>query len=368
MIINETSISEELKDVLEKFYHVRIASRNDAKSLALFIKENAMKADGLGISFSRGQDYFSLLEMQSEVSLTLILESKGEVLGVGSLTCRKAYIRGHEVTVGYLQDLRIASRTSGSLRSEFFDCFSEIIRVGPSLPDLHYCQYYYTAILDKNQKALQSLSRNRMRLEYTRIFRYNAQLYLNILPKNFAHSILRPLLPTTATSWTEAYDFYKENIGTLSYDLSLDDIKRLEEHSTVIGVRSDEKIVGVCLLVNPEGIRDLSITGRSDWLKFDLKGAYISAIKVSKSLPLSEQSKIKRRLILTAKAHPLARKKDFVGYIQSERELEVKIPIPKVITEGSIYRVFHEDHTKLDKFSEGFLRPNHIGYFDWSLS
>jgi len=368
MIIEAGDISENLQHILNAFPHVRVATRDDALNLSSFIQENPMDADGMGISFSRGEDYFSLLEMQSEISLSLILEVNDELHGVGSLTCRKAYIRGKETLVGYLQDLRIATKAEASLRLEFFNCFTEIIRQGPWLADLQFCPFFYTAILDENHKALKSLSRSRLSLEYTRIFRYRAHVFPKLIPRNITTKLLGVLRNQQSTSWADAYKFYEENLGDLSYDLSLDDIKRLAGHSTVIGVRSNEKLAGVCLLVNSDGIRDLVLTGGKNWPKIGLKGAYISALKISKKIPAHEQAKIKRRLIMAAKFHPVAQEKHFLGYIQPEKELEINIPLPKLTTNGSVYRVFHNDHTKNDNFCHGFLRPNHVGYFDWSLS
>lgn len=360
--------SPELLRLFQAFPMLSVATKDQGEELSKFMEQTSMGAGNLEVTFTRGLDYFSLLEAQGEHSITLCIRgTEGQLLGVGSLTSRMSFVRGKPAPVGYLQDLRVSKQVSGSQRQKFYEFFTEFLALSPRLPDLHFCKFFYTAILSDNKLAKTALSRDRFLLEYTKIYSYEAWIF----PKIPGLGVLASLHSFDIPEQEEVMSFYKAELGRSMYDLDLRDMERLWKYSKPLCLREQGQILGVCLLSDTNQLRKMKVCFKKWNLTLGLSSTQIFGLRVQNKLSLKRKEAVKSALLRQAILKSYSLDSHYLGYIQVENDVKVTshpLLLPKVVTKGDVYRVFHPDHVTLEGFWDGFLRPAHTGTFEWVLS
>jgi hypothetical protein len=94
-------------------------------------------------------------------------------------------------------------------------------------------------------------------------------------------------------------------------------------------------------------------------------------LRVQNRLSQKRKEDVKSALLRKAILKSFSLNTHYLGYIQVENDIEVgfhPLFLPKVVTKGDVYRVYHPDHVTLGGFGDGFLRPAHTGSFEWVLS
>lgn len=368
MLIHAGNASEMFNELMGRFSGVRLAKPEDAQPLAQFINETAMSTGQLRIGFTRGDDYFALLRLQAEKFAALVCEEEGRIVGVGALTLRNSAVRGQTSPLGYFQDLRVSPAASHRTRQNFYRCFSEFVRICPQLSDFDNCALFITAILDGNSAAKSALSRQSFPLEYTRLAHYTAHLW----PKPpLARRFFRNKAQPTENLSTELHQFYSEQLGRMAFDLTLGDLERIAPRAVPVTLIENDKIIAACLLV--EGSDDRQLLAEQTRLKLKLKcsGTFITALRVSRTLGPERIPDIKTKLLNKALKVSLGCPGLFTGLLASENDTidpGLFAGLLNIRTHGSLYRVFHPEHTTLPQFANGFLRPSHVPSFDWVFS
>jgi hypothetical protein len=368
VLIHPGNASSDFLALFERFPGVRLARPEDSKALAAFFNATSMNTDGFNFAFTRGNDYFSLPNLQSERFAALVCEEKGSIVGVGAVSMRKGFMRGRLRSIGYLQDLRLAQTASARTRQSLYGLFCEFVRVSPSLPDLDHCSLFLTAILNENTIARAALSRPSFPLEYTRLAEYKAHVWPKIpsLGKLFGKTGA-----SNKAEWTALVRFYESNLGKLAFDLSLDDVMRLESHATPVLIEANGDIQAGCLLVDTSNERRIRSEYAPLGWAIESSGTYITAFRIKRTAAASERAALETALMHKALRISKQLPGNFTGFIETENALvgseswrtKVRFSIP-----GALYRVFHPEHGKLDDFHCGFLRPAHTTAFDWVMS
>ncbi|MEI8026626.1 MAG: hypothetical protein WCI18_09780 [Pseudomonadota bacterium] len=368
MIICMENASPRLADLLRSFPMISLATSAQGKELAVFMEEHSMSTGSLEVTFTRGSDYFGLLAVQGERSLTMCIRSpENALLAVGSLSTRSSFLRGKPAVVGYLQDLRVSKTVSAVLRQKYYEFFTEFIRLSPSLPDLDFCKYFYTAILSSNVPAKAALSRERFTLEYSKLFSYQAWIF----PKIPGLSLLASFQSVDVPTKEEVIAFYNAELGSSMYDLDPKDIERVWEYSKPICLREHGIGVAFCLLVDMNRLREMKVLFKKMNLNLSLSSTQVFALRVAKKVSHKRKAEVKSALLKQAILKSYSLKSNLLAYMQVENDIEVGSHLlfkTKVATKGDIYRVFHPDHTSLEGFVDGFLRPAHTATFEWVMS
>lgn len=365
MLIGPEQISAEFNSLLNSFQGIRIAGAKDARRLADFVNTTAMSAGQLKVGFQRGTDYFSLLRLQGEKYCVMVCEEEEQIVAVGAVSFRNAGVRGTSRCVGYLQDLRVSASAKHRSRVHFYKCFSEFVRLCPSLAEFDCCSIFLTAILDDNRAALAALSRPAFALEYTRLASYTAYTW----PKIPAHLLkLGKAASMAGCDNGELVEFYKQRRPLFAYDLSQPDIERLLDHAYPVVIRCDGAIQAACLLVQTSEERCLNLGYEGIGYQWKCAGLYISALRVAEQSSLTEELMLRNKLIRKALGVSAFLPGAFVGLVNvndPSTRLSVGLNATSVHVRGSLYRVYHPEHAQLKDFSHGFLRPSHIAALEW---
>lgn len=367
MLIHAATASAKMRDLTSRFTGVRLATPDDAQALARFINETSMNKGKLRIGFNRGDDYFALLRLQGEKFSALVCEQDGQIAGVGALTLRQASVRGRKVTLGYLQDLRMAATVTQRTRQNFYQFFSEFVRLCPQFEEYDNCSLFVTAILDDNRAAKAALSRSAFPLEYTRLSQYTAHMWPKI-------PTLRRLTGTARMQNShedEVSAFYAQELGRRAFDLTTDDLARLKEHSSSVVLKDGGGIVAACLLVQTDQERVLQAKHTGINFKLNAAGTFITALRVAKGLAPERATTAKQQLLGLALRESRKLNGLFTGYIETANDplrMSHLQNLGSYKTQGSIYRVYHPEHSVIPEFSAGFLRPSHVAQFDWISS
>jgi len=360
--------SPELLRLFASYPMLSVAAPTQGKELAAFMEEHSMSTDAWDVTFTRGVNYFGLLAVQGERSLTMCIRSETDtLLAVGSLTIRSSFIRGKQVLVGYLQDLRVSRAVSASLRQKYYEFFTEFIRLSPHLPDLGFCKFFYTAILSSNAPAKAALSRERFGLEYTRLFSYQAWVFPNVPGLGFLASLRSFDVPTKE----EVFAFYKAELGSSMYDVDLKDIERIWDYAKPLCLRENGEGIAFCFLVDIHLLREMKVGFKKINLTLSLATTQVFGLRVAKKVSHKRKSQVKSALLKQAILKSYSLKSHLLGYIQVENDIDIgSSPLfaSKIVTKGDVYRVFHPEHAQLDGSVDGFLRPAHTGAFEWVLS
>ncbi|MEY4064548.1 MAG: hypothetical protein RIR26_756 [Pseudomonadota bacterium] len=369
MLIHPGNASPEFAAHMARYPGLRLARPDDSQRLSDFFNTTAMSAGQLSIGFVRGSDFFALLALQAERYAALVCEENGMIVGVGALSMRHAFVRGKLTPVGYLQDLRLSPQSKTKTRQSLYACFTEFVRLSPQWDDFNRCSLFLTAILDENTPARAALSRASFPLEYSRLASYKAHLW----PKLPGLEKLLPVKTNVETGHEEKLlHFYKETLGTLAFDLTLDDVSRLLPRAVPVTIEKEgQGIAAACLLVNTDEERRLRVRYNPVGRSLETSGTYLTAVRVGRSVAAELKDGVMKDLLAKALKTSLRMKGSFTGIIEMQ---DGPVPFPFLAAQshytvsGSLYRVFHPEHTQLADFSAGFLRPAHKASFEWIFS
>ncbi len=368
MLIHPANASSDFQTLFERFPGTRLACPEDSRALTNFFNSTAMNADGFNFAFTRGEDYFALPNLQSERSATLICEENNSIVGVGAVSMRKGFVRGKIKPIGYLQDLRLAPAASARTRQSLYGLFCEFVRICPNLPDFENCAVFLTAILNDNSAARNALSRPSFPLEYTRLSQYQAYIWPKI-PS--VAGFLSKARTNEDTHWKLITDFYESQLGKMAFDLTIEDILRFQSHAVPVVIETNGEIQAACLLVDTTRERRICAQYSPLGWSIDSSGTYITALRVKRSLSAAQRITFERLLMSKALRFSNRLPGNFTGFIETENSLQ-STPSWRArlrfSISGALYRVFHQEHTKLDDFHAGFLRPAHSSAFEWVMS
>lgn len=177
----------DLRSFLSQFHtpygKVRLAdSRNscDNQNLLEFFDQFSMSGTQLRLRYLRSPDFFSFLQDQSKEFFVFIYENpKGDILGVGTLSLRDAYLHGKQIPLGYLGDLRI--KTDRKLAVVWRQFYASLLQKASQIQELRGCQHFITAVLDDNPIARNALiEKSSAKFKYIPLFHYEM---VNLLSK-----------------------------------------------------------------------------------------------------------------------------------------------------------------------------------------
>ena len=295
----------------------------------------------------------------------MICEEGEQVVAVGAVSFRSAVVRGVSRWLGYLQDLRVSSSAKQRTRVQFYKCFSEFVRMCPSLVEFGCCSIFLTAILDDNRVALAALSRPSFALEYTRLTSYTAHTWPKI-PAQFLKRRLDEHM--TVCQSEELLDFYKQRRLPFEFDLTQPDVERLLAHARPVVIRMGGGIQAACLLVQTNSERCLNLGYEGLEQRWSCAGLYISALRLAEQLPARDAHTLRNQLIRKALRVSAFLPGTFVGFVNvndPSTRLSVGLSATSIHVKGSLYRVYHPEHTQLKDFAQGFLRPNQVAALEW---
>ena len=148
-----------LQDIISKYPNLRLATQEDNQLILNFFETTAMKGKGLQLSYQRSPDFFKFLKCQSEKYFVIIGENdQKQICGLGTLVIRPGMIQGKKTNVGYLGDLRIKPDKKVAIQYRKF--YGDFITHASQIEDFYGCQFFLTAILEKNKEAIRSLVEN----------------------------------------------------------------------------------------------------------------------------------------------------------------------------------------------------------------
>lgn len=150
-----------LENLLKKFPHISLASRQNNDEILDFFNRFSLKDKREQVTYYRDPDFFALIKARGRESLTFLLrEDSGELQGVAVVNFRPGYINGELNTVGYLGDLRVS--LNRKLIRQWRNCFKEFIATSPQLEETYGCRHYQTALMDTNSHSKANLASNKI--------------------------------------------------------------------------------------------------------------------------------------------------------------------------------------------------------------
>lgn len=162
---------------------VRRATPEDEAARAVLFAGVAMESD-LALSVRRGPTFDALYALQSDEWESWVVEADGAVEGTGAILVRDGYLEGRPVRVGYLGDLRFSPRVQGR---QLLDRFYATVLRGAS--ERLRCDYFLTAVIASNERALRALTVRTRRAErrgrpvYTLLREFDIRSFHLVVPR-----------------------------------------------------------------------------------------------------------------------------------------------------------------------------------------
>ncbi len=150
-----------LKQILEKYPLIQLADSHDSAAILKLISETNMQAGSLQIGFDRGPDYFQFFKYQGDRSFvfTLINEDSHEMSGVCVITIKEILNpKGIPTTIAYGSDLRFHPKIHRRTRVQWRKWYTDVIQNHREIEEFKNCEAFFTAILDDNMMAKNSLA------------------------------------------------------------------------------------------------------------------------------------------------------------------------------------------------------------------
>lgn len=92
---------------------VRLATPDDDAELAALMESIPMPG-AIRLAFGCRPSFFNALRVEGSDPVVTVAVNHGEIVGVGAVTFRKAYLNGRVENVGYLNSMRVAYKARGS--------------------------------------------------------------------------------------------------------------------------------------------------------------------------------------------------------------------------------------------------------------
>ncbi len=164
-----------MQETTAAFSHVRLGRLEDNDAILEFYASVAMDAGEIDLRYERGPCFFDFLSCQGERGFVIIFERDEpgrRVGGVATISVRACLHEGRETRVAYLADLRLSPRLERRPRLQFRKWYETLVTTARQNTDLGESGLMYSAILDKNRIALQSLVREKGDVLYAPVHRY----------------------------------------------------------------------------------------------------------------------------------------------------------------------------------------------------
>lgn len=406
--------------VMQKYGNVRLATPEDNENILAFMQSISMKTSEYEVRYSRTPSFFSLHKLQGTEVLTFLFFGKsGAIQGIASLVFRMSYVRGIEQVVGYLQDLRMSPSAERRVLDSFFKFYADTIRLAPHTSELHNCKFFYTAIISGNIKALKVFSRSAFRFNYNKLTQYKTFLWpvnhfmalgrfvggKNDVKKSWFFSQgteadtveLKEFLHIQNKSRLFGYNFSAateklegENFSHKYADTWLQMSMARPQFGAqdfVICRNADNKIIACVALLEASSERRLVLSQPSKSMEWQIKllnlissrnfapnkalnTLYLSFLEIDRNASPQDRTILARNLVAYTFTNAKVVKYDFLTYLHFDDDFIFEKPflVPSIISDGSLFRVYHDDHVTLPRFVDGFLRPGESPALDALLA
>ncbi len=428
MVFEEMIVNLTWAQVMQKYGNVRLATPEDNENILAFMQSISMKTTEYEVRYSRTPSFFSLHKLQGTEVLTFLFFGKsGVIQGIASLVFRLSYVRGIEQVVGYLQDLRMSPNAERRVLDSFFKFYADTVRMAPYTSELHNCNFFYTAIISGNIKALKVFSRSSFHFNYNKLTQYKTYFWpvnhlmalgrfvgrKNNLNKSWFFSQgtdadtqeLKEFLHLQNKSRLFGYNFSEatgkpfsvasEKPEAQNFSLKYADTweqmcaarPQFGAHDFIICRNADKKIIACVALLEASSERKLELSQPSKSMQMQIKllnlissrnfapnkalnTLYLSFLEIDRNASPQDRTILARNLVAYTFRNPKVVKYDFLSYLHFDDDFIFEKPflVPCIISEGSLFRVYHDDHVTLPRFVDGFLRPGESPALDALLA
>lgn len=136
------------------------AKSEDNPLLLSEIESSPMVFSGMEMTYERGPDFQKLLRLQSPSNLTLVVRSPQKLSAMASFSWGRKWMAGSQKTVMYIGDFR--SESSLALAKAWRVFYPALINLFQKSEQFNHCEFLYTAILEKNLDAINSLAKKKL--------------------------------------------------------------------------------------------------------------------------------------------------------------------------------------------------------------
>lgn len=161
-----------LDSILKDFPNIRLATEADNNAILEFYTSSQLKSAKQDVIYKRGDDFFKFMKEKSRNFLVFILiDDKGIINGIASISYRSGYIDEKLQTIGYLGDLRI--NLNRKLIRQWRAMYSLFIEHSATCSRRFHCKYYQTALMEENFFSRNNLANNKIQnVHYEPIEKY----------------------------------------------------------------------------------------------------------------------------------------------------------------------------------------------------
>lgn len=145
--------------VLAEHLNFQKATLVDNENLLAEIKNSPLNFSGVQLTYDRGPTFFNLLQLQATSSITLISKATDKILALASFSWGPRWINGRKNVAMYVGDFRCEN--SRTLAKAWRLLYPELIQLFKSAPEFGPTTFLYTAVLQKNVRALNSLVKDK---------------------------------------------------------------------------------------------------------------------------------------------------------------------------------------------------------------
>jgi hypothetical protein len=257
-------IVSSLKEFFEAHPNLRVATKSDSDEILKFFNESQMQSDGFQVSYVRQPTFFEFLNKTTK-NYVVIVNSKGPIKLVATVSIREGYIDGVKKRIAYCGDLR--ATVSPMMAVKWKRAFNDIVYNIKNIKELN-ADIVLTAILANNIKAKKALTKDNFEyFSYKKLCDYEM---VNILYPIITNRLYDVKIQDCDQ---ELEEFYLQTQSSQYFAYDLDFIKSLANNFIV--VRDKGQIVGASLLWNPSPSKEILIQNLPLSLKFINKVASI---------------------------------------------------------------------------------------------
>lgn len=168
---------EALSGFLEKWKNISIATKADNMQLINLAKNMPMKAGELEISYDHGELYEAFPQLIGDSHIILVWrnspDKSTEIVGTATIVFSNKNISGRECGTAYFSSLRLSESMNLRVRAQWRKQYGEIIEIIKNDNAFSDIEFLYTAVLDKNMKALNAFTKSKS-FEYRKFTTYTS--------------------------------------------------------------------------------------------------------------------------------------------------------------------------------------------------